>query len=174
MYRDLRLFCHMRKLISFLIMFLSVIFGSAIFADEIRMNCKHSFQGNYNGDVLLKYDRNTEGGLDKAYIRVKDGWLQICTDMETHGAIQINDFVASCSMYLPNWMNGRRKSFIWNFKTKEMHFQILSRVFNSETDTKEWQWRYSIGEVGSKQWKVISGWESAGVIYNKKKCRSQF
>ena len=56
--------------------------------------------------------------------------------METHGAIQINDFVASCSMYLPNWMNGRRKSFIWNFKTKEMHFQILSRVFNSETDSE--------------------------------------
>tara|TARA_B100000700_G_scaffold294170_1_gene355912 strand:- start:473 stop:757 length:285 start_codon:yes stop_codon:yes gene_type:complete len=94
--------------------------------------------------------------------------------METHGTIQINDFVASCSMYLPNWMNGRRKSFIWNFKTKEMHYQILSRIFNSETDTKEWQWRYSVGEVGSKQWKVISGWESVGVIYNKKKCRSQF
>ena len=109
------------------------------------MTCKHSFQGNYNGDVLLKYEKNAEGGLDKAYIRGKEGWLQICTDMETHGAIQINDFVASCSMYLPNWMNGRRKSFIWNFKTKEMHFQILSRVFNSETDTKEWQWRYSIG-----------------------------
>ena len=75
-------------------------------------------------------------------------------------------------MYLPNWMNGRRKSFIWNFKTKEMNFQILSNVLNSETETKEWQWRYSIGEIGSKQWKVISGWESAGIIYNKRRCRS--
>ena len=53
-----------------------------------------------------------------------------------------------------------------------MHFQILSKVLNSETKTEEWQWRYSIGEVGSKEWKVVTGWESASVIYNKKKCRS--
>ena len=162
----------MRKLILFIIMFLPVIFGSTIFADEIRMTCKHSFQGNYNGDVLLKYEKNAEGGLDKAYIRGRKGWLQICSDMETHGTIKIHDFVVSCSMYLPNWMNGRRKSFIWNFKTKEMNFQILSKVINSKTETKEWQWRYSIGEIGSKQWKVISGWESADIIYNKRSCRS--
>ena len=136
------------------------------------MTCKHSFQGNYSGDVIVKYEIIKEGGGDKAFIRGNEDWIPICSDMETHGEIQIYDLRASCSMYLPNWMNGRRKSFIWNFKTKEVYFQSLSKVWNDQAKLMDWQWRYSVGKVGAEDWEVLKGWEIDGVIYDKKGCVS--
>tara|TARA_B100000700_G_C14495868_1_gene601772 strand:- start:30 stop:539 length:510 start_codon:yes stop_codon:yes gene_type:complete len=137
---------------------------------DIEMTCRHSFQGNYSGgDVLLKYE-NKVFGRDKAYIKGNGKWIEICTDVETHGDIQIGDFSASCSIYLANWMNGKRKNFIWDFKTKELHFQTLWKMINPETNKKEWRWGFSVGQVGSSDWKVINGWESEGVRYNKRNC----
>ncbi len=140
-------------------------------AENMQMVCKHSFQGNYSGgDVLLKYVENS-ASVDKAYVKGKSSWVQICTDVETYGPIIISDLKASCSIFLPNWMNQRRKNFIWDFENKELHMQTLWRIVNPETNKKEWQWSYSVGVIGSKNWKVFHVWESEGVRYEKRKCK---
>ena len=109
------------KLILILLTMILMSFISPSFSKEIKMTCNHSFQGNYSGgDVLLKYEDNSLSN-DKAYILGKIGekkWLEICTDVNIHGKIRVGDLTASCSIYLANWMDGRRKNFVWNFKTK--------------------------------------------------------
>ena len=150
------------------------LFVLPVFGKDIHMTCKHSFQGNYSGgDVLLKYEDNSLSN-DKAYILGKIGekkWLEICTDVNIHGKIRVRDLTASCSIYLANWMDGRRKNFVWNFKTKELYIQTLWKKFNPDTNKEDWQWSYSIGQVGSKDWKVINGWESNGIRYKRRKCK---
>ena len=42
---------------------------------------------------------------------------------------------------------------------------------NPKTNKKEWSWGFSIGQIGSKDWKVINGWESEGIKYEKRQCR---
>ena len=163
-------FQHMINLNKLLFSFLLIFYSFELSAEEIQMTCYHSFQGNYSGgEVLLKYENNLYSN-DKAYIRSKDGWVEICTDVETKGKIKINNYQVSCSMYLANWMNQRRKDFIWNFKTKEFHVQTLWKIMNPKTQKKEWQWSYSIGELFTDNWKVINVWESERVEYNKNKC----
>ena len=146
-------------------------FISPSFGKEIQMTCKHSFQGNYSGgDVLLKYEKSFLSN-DKGYIRGKSKWIEICSDVNTHGKVKVKNFTVNCSIYLANWMDNRRKDFIWNFKTKELHVQTLSKLLNPNTNKKEWKWIYSIGQIGSKNWKVINGWESEGIKYKKRKCK---
>ena len=66
--------------------------SSAVFAAYIEMTCQHSFQGNYSGGgVLLKFQENFLYG-DKAYIRWKGEWIEICSNAETYGKIQVSDF----------------------------------------------------------------------------------
>ena len=149
------------------------MFSLVVLAEDFEMTCQHSFQGNYSGgQVLLKYEYNflTE---DKAFIQNKGEWTAICSDMETHGMISINNFIASCSIYFPNWMNQRRRDFIWDFKAKELYVQTLSKILNPDTNEKEWQWRYSVGELFTDDWKVINVWESNGIEYKKKKCKCE-
>ena len=148
-----------------------MLFISPSFGEDIKMTCKHSFQGNYSGgDVLLKYEINFLSN-DKAYILGKNKWIEICTDVKTHGKVRVDDFIVNCSIYLANWMDNKRKDFIWNFKTKELHVQTLSKILNPNTNKKEWRWMYSIGQIGSKDWRVIHGWESKGIKYKKRKCK---
>ena len=105
-----------------------VHFISPSFGKDIKMTCKHSFQGNYSGgDVLLKYETNVPSH-DKAYIMGKSNWIEICTDVNTHGKVRVENFIVNCSIYLANWMDNRRKDFIWNFKTKELYLQTLSKI----------------------------------------------
>ena len=146
-------------------------FISSSYGKDIKMTCKHSFQGNYSGgDVLLKYEKDFLS-KDKAYIQRKSEWIEICTDVNTHGKVRVEDFVVHCSIYLANWMDNRRKDYIWNFKTKELYVQTLSKTVNPNTNKKEWSWGFSIGQIGSKDWKVINGWESEGIRYEKRQCR---
>ena len=156
-------------LTTFAIFLTSVV--TPIFGEVIEMTCRHSFQGNYSrGDVLLRYEYKNLS-TDKAYIRVKEHWIEICSDVETHGTVKVKDFIARCSIYLANWMNGKRQDFVWDFKKKELNSQTLSRQMNPYTNLAEWKWRYSLGEVGSKDWKVISGWELDGIMYEVSKCK---
>ena len=69
-------------------------------------------------------------------------------------------------------MNGKRKSFVWNFKTKKLFVQNLTKRFNSETEQDGWQWRQSVGEVGSEDWTVNTGWEETRMVYSIKDCSS--
>ena len=141
-------------------------------SQTIEMYCEHSFQGNYSGGKrLLKYEQPLSG-IDKAFIKTKDGWIELCSDLDTHKATSVDNLVVSCSVYLPNWMNGKRKNFIWNFKTKKLFVQNLTKMFNSETGKDGWQWRQSIGKVGSKNWTVNTGWEEMGMVYSMKDCSS--
>ena len=151
--------------------FVLFLMCSPIMASQtVEMYCEHSFQGNYSGGKrLLKYE-TLWSGIDKAYIASADGWIELCSDMETHGATSVDNLIVSCSIYLPNWMNGKRKSFIWNFKTKQLFVQNLTKMFNSKTGEDGWQWRHSVGEVGSKGWIVSTGWEKEGMVYSKKGC----
>ena len=147
-----------------------LISSPAAASQTIEMYCDHSFQGNYSGGKrLLKYEQLISG-TDKAYIKTKNGWIELCSDVDTHNITLVNDLVVSCSVYLPNWMNGKRKSFVWNFKTKKLFVQTLTKTFNSETGEDGWQWRQSIGEVGSKDWIVNIGWEDAGIVYSETNC----
>ena len=159
------------KLILILLTMILMSFISPSFSKEIKMTCNHSFQGNYSGgDVLLKYE-SPSFSSDKAYILGNNKWIEICTDVNTHGTVSVENFIVNCSIYLANWMNNRRKDFVWNFKTKELHVQTLSKLLNPNTNKKEWKWMYSIGQIGSKNWKVINGWESEGIKYKKRKCK---
>ena len=113
--------------------------SSAVFAAYIEMTCQHSFQGNYSGgEVLLKYEYNLLSG-DNAYIQTKGEWIEICSDVKTHGMISVSNFVANCSIYLPNWMDQRRRNFIWDFKSKELYVQTLRKKLNPNTNKKKWQ-----------------------------------
>ena len=159
------------KLIFILPTMIIMSFISPSFSKDIKMTCKHSFQGNYSGGaVLLKYQSNSYSS-DKAYILGNNEWIEICTDVNTHGTVSVENFIVNCSIYLANWMNNRRKDFVWNFKTKELHIQTLSKLLNPNTNKKEWKWMYSIGQIGSKNWEVKSGWESEGIKYKKRKCK---
>lgn len=159
------------KTILIILPMILIPFISPTFGKDIKMTCKHSFQGNYSGgDVLLKYE-NSVLSHDKAYIMGKSKWIEICTDVNTYGKVRVEDFIVNCSIYLANWMNNRRKDFIWNFKTRELSVQTLSKILNPHTNKKEWRWSYSIGKIGSKNWKVINGWESKGIKYEKRKCK---
>ena len=144
--------------------------SAKLFAEDIKMTCKHSFQGNYSGgDGLLKYE-HLPTSEDKAYIYGDSGWIEICTDVQTHGKIRVENFSARCSIYLPNWMNQRRKDFIWDFRKKELYSQTLWQILNPTTNEKEWQWMYGIGKVGSKDRKHITVWEADHIDYEKRKC----
>ena len=161
----------MKGLIQLVFTFLTVSCAVELYAEEIQMTCKHSFQGNYSGgDVMLKYQNNILSN-DKAFLKTKGGWIEICSDVKTHGKIKIKDFKASCSIYLANWMNQRRKNFVWDFKLKELHVQTLWKIINPKTNKKEWQWSYSDGELFTKDWKVINVWESDRIEYKKSKCK---
>ena len=154
----------------FFTIFLSLLLTISLSAETTKMTCKHSFQGNYSGgDVLLKYKEN-KFSQDKAYIFAKNEWIELCSDVETHGKIYVDDLVVSCSIYLPNWMNQRRKNFIWNFRDKELQVQTLSKLFNPQTGNQEWQSSYSVGKLFTKTWLVIKSWESDGIKYTKSSC----
>ena len=87
-------------------------FISPSFGKDIKMTCKHSFQGNYSGgDVLLKYETNFLSN-DKACIRGKSKWIEICTDVNTNRKVRVENFIVHCSIYLANWMDNKRKDFI--------------------------------------------------------------
>ena len=151
---------------------LFLISSPAVASQTIEMYCDHSFQGNYSGGKrLLKYER-LFSGTDKAYIKTRNGWIELCSDVDTHETTSVDSLVVSCSVYLPNWMNGKRKNFIWNFNTKKLFVQNLTKMFNSETGKDGWQWRQSIGKVGSKNWTVNTGWEEMGMVYSIKDCSS--
>jgi len=156
---------------TFIFSILTIIITNNLSAEEFEMTCKHSFQGNYSGgDVKVKYKKNYSSD-DKAFIKGKAGWVEICSDVETHGKMKIGNLRVGCSIYLANWMNQRRKDFIWDFKMKELHVQTLWKIFNPKTNNKEWQWSYSTGELFTENWKVINIWESEKIEYKKSKCK---
>ena len=160
----------MTRLFLTIVMTLTLI-SSELLAENMEMICKHSFQGNYSGgDTLLRYEHRPMAD-DSAYIYSKSGWIEICTDVETHGSILVENYRARCSIYLPNWMNQRRKDFVWDFTIKELHVQTLSKILNPSTNEKEWQWRFGVGQIGSKDRKYFSVWESDGIEYKKRKCK---
>ena len=86
-------------------------------SQTIEMYCEHSFQGNYSGGKrLLKYEQ-TFSGIDKAYIKTRNGWIELCSDVDTHETTSVDSLVVSCSntFQIDEW---KKKNFIWNFKTK--------------------------------------------------------
>ena len=128
-------------------------------------------------DGLNKLCEDESSLEDAAYMRgVNHGDVTYYSDSEfstceTHGSILVENYRASCSIYLPNWMNQRRKDFVWDFKTKELHVQTLSKILNPSTNEKEWQWRFGVGQIGSRDRKYFSVWESDGIEYKKRKCK---
>lgn len=147
--------------------------GKQVLGNELLMYCQHSFQGNYSGGyVLLKYQKKMDNN-DKAFIKGKNGWVELCTDVKTHGRVKIKDYIASCSIYLANWMDGKRKNYIWNFKEKQLSVQTLINVFNYETNLRDWQWRFFYKKEGSSESSYAKGWESQGIMYEKRKCISE-
>ena len=140
-------------------------------AEVIEMDCQHSFQGNYSGGYVSFRYRSLLDSEDEAYVKAKAGWVRICTDIQNADQIVVKDSVASCMIYMANWMNGKKKHYIWDFEEKVLYVQTLTQRLNPKSEKRDWQWVYSVNEVGSKDWKVLQGWESEGVKYEKRKCK---
>ena len=92
------------------------------------MDCQHSFQGNYSGGYVSFRYQSLLDSEDEAYVKAKAGWVKICTDIENSDQIVVKDYVASCMIYMANWMNGKKKHYIWNFEEK-----VLS-LFNDKKE----------------------------------------